>query len=92
MYFHANVFFQDFSHSAGAPTENLLSDTDLTYLWLSWHGGVLTLGQGSISGENPLVVLDDRYSNPFEINAMAFTSADAEAEWHFGETEGRALQ
>ena len=55
-----------------ADTPRVLSCHSHTQLWLSWQGGVVSLGVGSVVGANLLVTFVDQ--DPFEVNVISMAS------------------
>ena len=71
-------------------TPDLLDCESVTALWVSWRGGFIRFGTGSVAGENPVLSYLD--PDPYNIHAIALGAGGEntanQAEYTFGQIEG----
>jgi len=60
---------------ATASTLNILNINEFRMFWVSWSGGVISVGTGSIVGQNTFMSYVD--PNPSPVNYVAFSAWDS---------------
>jgi hypothetical protein len=60
---------------ASASTPNILDVNNFKFLWVSWIGGVISVGQGNIVGSMTFMTYTD--STPSAVNYIAFAGWNA---------------
>ena len=60
---------------ATANTNNILDANNFQFFWISWKGGVISVGQGNIVGNMTFLTYTD--VTPSDVNYIAFTGWDA---------------
>jgi len=60
---------------ASANTLNILDINEFKLFWVSWSGGVIQVGTGSIVGQNTFISYVDPYPSP--VNYVAFSAWDS---------------
>ena len=72
-------------------TPNILNQAIPLYFWLSWKGGLVEFGSGSIVRESR--ILHWQFQNDMNVNALSFsTETRCWGDWTFNQIHGQLLQ
>ena len=66
-------------------TEQLLSCTEKSVLWICWHNGQVAVGRGEYVGYNIIMAYEEM--NPFRLTALSVTTDGASGTWQFAINE-----
>ncbi len=58
------------------------------YFWLTWKGGIISIGSGLTPGVSTILSYDDSQHDPYSINVMGVTNNHNWAKWTFGNIDG----